>query len=111
MNSANDRTPSLIKDEWQELLDNTTAEWTTVNGVYGRKYTATNGNSLFLPAAGRCSDEVYNAGSVGHYWSASLYEGGSSYAWHLYFGSGGHYVYRTHYRYYGFSVRAVRSQN
>ncbi len=30
--------------EWNELLDNTTSEWATVNGVYGRKLTAAAGD-------------------------------------------------------------------
>ena len=38
--------------EWQELLNNTTNEWTQVNGVNGRKFTASNGNSISIPAAG-----------------------------------------------------------
>ena len=41
------------KEEWQELLDNTTVTWTQQNGVNGRLFTGSNGNSLFLPAAGR----------------------------------------------------------
>ena len=39
-------------EEWQELYNNTTVTWTTRNGVDGRLFTASNGNSLFLPAAG-----------------------------------------------------------
>jgi len=59
--------------EWNELLDNTTSEWTTENGVYGRRLTASNGKSLFLPAAGyRWGSELYYAGGVGNYWSSSL---------------------------------------
>jgi len=45
------RMPTIT--EIQELLDNTTSEWTTQNGVYGRKFTSkSNGNAVFLPAAG-----------------------------------------------------------
>ena len=52
------------KDEWQELLDNTTTTWTTQDGVNGRLFTAANGNSLFLPAAGyRGGSNLYDAGS------------------------------------------------
>lgn len=39
-------------DDWVELRSNTMGEWTQQNGVNGWKFTATNGNSLFLPAAG-----------------------------------------------------------
>ena len=59
--------------EWQELLNNTTNEWTQVNGVNGRKFTALNGNSIFIPAAGVFLDgSVYNVGSGGYVWSSSL---------------------------------------
>ena len=60
--------------EWIELLQNTTCTWTTQYGVCGRLMTASNGNSLFLPAAGYRSDSnLHDAGSYGHYWSASLF--------------------------------------
>ena len=99
--------------EWQELYQNTTHTWTTQNGVNGRLFTASNGNSLFLPAAGyRGSSSLFLAGSYGYYWSSSLYSGGPGSAWCFYFYSGD---YNMDYgnRYYGLSVRAVRvgSQN
>ena len=66
-------------EEWQELLNNTTNTWTTQNGVNGRLFTATNGNSLFLPAAGVCSGSSLNdAGIWGYYWSSSLCPGDQS---------------------------------
>jgi uncharacterized protein (TIGR02145 family) len=101
------------KEEWQELLDNTTVTWTTQNGVNGRLFTASNGNSLFLPAAGyRNLSNLNLAGSGGYYWSSSLYTGSPYDAWNFYFGSGSYFM-GYYYRYYGLSVRAVRvgSQN
>ncbi len=60
--------------EKHELYDNCSSEWTTLNGVYGRKFTGPNGNSIFLPAAGsRRRDKLYYLGSEGYYWSSSLY--------------------------------------
>lgn len=60
-------------DQWYELYENTTHNWTTLNGVNGWLLTATNGNTLFLPAAGyHLTNELYNAGSAGHYWLSSL---------------------------------------
>ena len=100
------------KAEWQELLDNTTPEWTTVNNVYGRKFTASNGNSLFLPAAGyRGGSSLNYDGTYGYYWSASLFESYPYLAWSMGFSSGSQDVYNDGYRSYGRSVRAVRSQN
>lgn len=97
------------KAEWEELKNNTTVTLTTQNGVYGRKFTASNGNSLFLPAAGcRCGGSLYYAGGYGHYWSSSLYTGYPDSAWSLYFNSDICYMYGN-YRDYGQSVRAVLS--
>lgn len=60
--------------EWAELIENCTWTWTTQNGVNGMLATASNGNSIFLPAAGnRGMTSLVNAGSNGHYWSSSLY--------------------------------------
>ena len=101
------------KEEWQELYNNTTVTWTTQNGVNGRLFTASNGNSLFLPAAGYRSDSsLYGAGSYGYYWSSSLYAGYPGDAWYLYFYSD-NYGMSYYDRYYGRSVRPVRvgSQN
>ena len=93
--------------EIQELLDNTTNEWTQVNGVNGRKFTASNGNSIFIPAAGTCSDgSVYDVGSS-YVWSSSLNTSNPGGAWYLDFGSGNCSMYGGT-RYYGQSVRGVR---
>ena len=95
--------------EWQELLNNTTVTWTTQNGVYGRLFTASNGSSLFLPAAGyRSVYSLYDAGSYGNYWSSSLHTGSPYNAWKLNFNSDGYYMSGSG-RYYGRSVRPVRS--
>lgn len=101
--------------EWRELIANTTAEWTQVNGVAGRKFTAPNGKSLFLPAAGcRYGSLFGTAGSYGFYWSssllASLLESDPNSAWYFRFHEGAQSM-RYDNRYGGLSVRAVRSQN
>ena len=102
--------PSL--DQCKELINSsyTTTTWTTLNGVNGRKITGkSNGNSIFLPAAGYRYDTSldYGAGIGGHYWSRSLYTNYSCTVWYLSFGSSdiGAYNFR---RYYGQSVRPVR---
>ena len=96
------------KEEWQELLDNTTVIWTQQNGVNGRLFTASNGNSLFLPAAGYRHIRTLNlAGSKGCYWSSLC---GTNYpyaAWNLYFSSGDYGV-GDDARACGLPVRAVR---
>lgn len=66
------RMPSY--EEWVELKENTTSTWMTRNGVNGRLFTASNGASLFLPAAGyRLNDELWQAVTSGCYWSSSLF--------------------------------------
>ena len=91
-----------------ELINNCSWTWTVQNGVNGYLVTSkSNGNSIFLPAAGNRWDEnVYYSGSNGIYWSASLYEDGSNSAYYLYFYSGGRNQSNSG-RYTGFSVRPV----
>ena len=66
------RIPSSV--EWAALRSQCTWEWTTVNGVPGRKVTGiSTGNSIFLPAAGlRNADGLDGAGVEGNYWSSSI---------------------------------------
>ena len=77
-------------NEIKELLDNCTTEWTTLNGVNGRKFTSKiNGNSIFLPAAGgRWDGGLHGAGEFGYYWSSTQHPDGSGRACGLYFRSG-----------------------
>ena len=96
------------KEEWLELFWNTTKTWTTRNGVNGELFTATNGNSIFLPAAGyRGQSSIGDVGSYGVYWSSVL---GSDYpynAWRVGFLQPGGWNAGGDTRYFGHSVRAV----
>ena len=106
------RIPTI--EEWQELFENTTSTWTTQNGVRGRLFTATNGNSIFLPAAGYRDDYCYDGGAsnlidnCGGYWSSSLHTENPFKAWGGYFNSG-NFAIGSYYRETGRSVRAVCS--
>ena len=77
-------------DQNNELIKNCTYEWTTVNGVNGRKFISKlNGGSIFLPAAGhRWNGDLNFAGSHGFYWSSTQVPNGLEYAYFLHFGSG-----------------------
>ena len=62
------------KEEQDELRDNCTWVWTSVNGVNGYKVTGTNGNSIFLPAAGyRVGKDISENGKNGYYWSSTMF--------------------------------------
>ena len=97
--------------EWTELRNNCTWTWTTQNGVNGHLVTASNGNSIFLPAGGgREGSSLPYPGSCGNYWSSSLYAGYPYDAWCV--ESGSDEVLRYgYYRYYGQSVRPVYEYN
>ena len=97
--------------EFQELIDNCTWTWTTMNGVKGYKVTSKKSGytdrSIFLPAAGfRSGTSLNYAGEFGYYWSSSLNTGYPYYARGLLFGSGNHST-SYDYRYRGRSVRPV----
>ena len=65
--------PSL--DQINELLDNTTSEWTTLNGVSGYKFIGSNGGTIFFPATGfRWDGDFGGVGSEGSYWLSTLDE-------------------------------------
>lgn len=72
------------KEEWEELKNNSTIIWTTRNGVNGWRFTAMNGNMLFLPAAGyRDDSNLEIVGSFGVYWSSSLHDAYTGSAWYF----------------------------
>ena len=99
------------KAEIEELLSYCTWTSTSLNGVVGWEVTSgSNGNSMFLPAAGNYWDDtLYDAGSYGLYWSSSLSTenlepDGGSYV--LYFGSSESGCGWVH-RFVGLAVRPV----
>ena len=115
LESVDDVATEIMGDDWRmptmddfiELLDNTTNEWTQVDGVNGYKFTGSNGNSIFIPASGRRSGSWFDRqGSVGYVWSSSLDTSYPLSAWYLYFNSDNvdtNSLYRDH----AFVVRGV----
>ena len=101
------RMPTLA--EQQELSNNCTWEWTTLNGVNGCKVTGPNGNHIFLPAAGyRYGSSLGYVRSHGIYWSSTPREGNIYNAWYLYFiNANPNHSMLDYYRRYGQSVRPV----
>ena len=104
-------TPSW--EQWEELRTKVSSmTWTTQNEMYGWLFTGSNGNTLFLPAAGsRWAEEIGYVGGYGFYWSNQLYWEGSFYS------NSTCYAYcdpqwisrKDGPRWYGFTVRPVRA--
>ena len=97
--------------EQEELVNNCTTTWTTVNGVYGRLFTSkNNGKTLFLPAAGiRFGTTLEDAGYFGYYWSSSINSNRPDNVWTLEFYSEEVDAYSLYDRGFGQPVRAVIS--
>lgn len=101
-------------EQQQELVENCTWTVTTQNGVKGRMVTGPNGNTIFLPVAGRYVEDLalgYSylqyAGSWGDYWSRTLSSAECNRAYNLSIESGVSWKYSIE-RYVGMTVRAVR---
>lgn len=95
------------KEELEELEENCRWKWTTQNGVKGHKVTGSNGNSIFLPAAGyRSGTSLGDDGEVGYYLSSTLIDDDGYYACNLDFNDCFTYVHYDD-RYDGFTVRPI----
>lgn len=99
-------------DIWEALKNTANYDWkwtTTQDGYSGLKVTSKtdNSKSIFLPAAGYVYDTTFDkVGSVGHYWSGTVYLNTKAHS--LYFLRGYFYPVESYYRSFGFSVRPVR---
>ena len=99
------RMPSL--EQLRLLINSCTSKLTTFNGIPGWKYTGSNGNSIFLPAAGgRWRDNTDIVGNDGFYWSSTQFPDYSDGAYDLYF-YGNYSGWSDSHRSLGFSVRPV----
>lgn len=96
------------KEQQEELVENCTYEWTTMNGVKGGKFTSKiNGCTIFLPAAGlRRVNRLYVDGSYGYYWSSTQHPSNSARAYSFIFSSNSANLDVVD-RFYGLTVRPV----
>lgn len=100
------RMPS--ETEYNELVESCTWTWTTINDVNGYKVSGSNGNWIFLPAAGyRYDAEKEAIGYYGRYWANSFSTSYGSYAYNLSFIDSYTDVNPKGDRCYGYSVRPV----
>ncbi len=100
------------KEEMKELVQNCIWKWITQNNADGYKVIGSNGNSIFLPAAGCCTSTPRYVSERGYYWSSSpvpFTVGSDNYdAYHLSFTSDGRGVYEGDaMRYIGRTVRPI----
>lgn len=94
-------------DEQKELMENCTWKWGALNGINGYTVTGSNGNSIFLPAAGyREGTELMSVSGEGTYLSASLYNDDNSNACGFAFFIVRYFVVNP-YRCNGYTVRPV----
>lgn len=67
--------------EAEELANNCTWTWTSINGMNGYQVVGKNGNSIFLPAAGYMYESSYKVtyyGENGFYWTSTVKNAGST---------------------------------
>ena len=98
------------KVEFDELINNTSNGWVTNyngSGVNGRVFIASNGNSIFIPAAGYRDGGSMSNATYGNVWCSSIHATYSIFAEDLDFYSGDCGV-GSYNRCYGLSVRGVR---
>ena len=97
------------KGEWEELKNNCRWEWFQINGIPGRKITASNGNSIFLPAGGYHMDNGhYCEHERGYYWTSDGKDNRTG--WNFYFGED--FIRTDNFnKYLGFNLCAVQVQD
>ena len=93
-------------DEMKELVDECTWTWVTNSYINGYLVESSNGNSIFLPAAGvAMKTGEYGKGDDGYYWTSTPKDDDEK-AYDLFLYDTG-YAVLTAYRYYGYQVRPV----
>ena len=100
-------TPSI--EQLSELNDECSWEWTSMNGVNGYMATGPNGNTLFLPAAGRWYFSYGYDGMGALYWSRTLFPQSSTSSYMMTFSYWSTVELQYIERAGGVSVRAVRA--
>lgn len=97
------------KEQISELIENCSVEIISINNINGLLFTGPNGECIFLPAAGRCSETGINGlGSEGGYWSGNSNTDDDSYAEYLLFRDETLSVNKEQ-RFIGMTIRPVKS--
>lgn len=96
-------------EQYKELVNNCSSSWTTIGGVNGRLFVASNRHKIFIPANGRWSSTNFLFNELeGFYWLSTRHENNVECAYHFGFSQentslGGVYTYR----YFGQGIRPV----
>lgn len=97
-------------DEWNELINNCTWTWVSINEVNGYKVTSNKTGyteiSIFLPATGCRLGDRLDLRHAGHYWSSSLDVIYPNSAYTMNFANAD-YGCNAYNRYYGLQIRPV----
>ncbi|MGI6242655.1 MAG: hypothetical protein ACOYJK_03840 [Prevotella sp.] len=95
-------------EQVKELIAKTTKKKETLNGVQGMRFTAANGNSIFLPYTGhRNGTEIIDDG-MASYWTGTVSPVNADYANTLTFDAEGVVKNGNSLRSYGIALRTVR---
>lgn len=107
---SENKSQTPTQTQWEELISKTTQEFTTIDGVDGMKFTAKNGNYIFLPAAGyRDAETTTGEGNLGLYWTGNVNTISSDYANTVKMTTADGAVVGLSKRNLGLSVRSVRA--
>ncbi len=96
------------KAEFEELISKCQWERTTLNDIPGVKFSASNGNWIFLPYAGyRYKEPTFQQKQYGYYWTSDRHASNGNYAADLNIGAD---ILRVAYQivYNGCTIRAVK---
>ena len=95
-------------EEYTELRENCTWTWTTMNDITGYEVKGTNGNSIFLPAAGYRNNKDLSEVGLGYCWSSLLYAAVPQSSFCFIF-SQNNIFNRAQDRFFGYPIRPVKS--
>lgn len=107
--SAKSKSKMPSAKQVEELISKTTQELTTQDGVTGVRFTAANGNSIFMPMTGYRDGEEWKEDGAGYYWTGDIYDVNENYAKTLRISEAGAAVGKTKLAL-GISLRSVREE-
>ncbi len=106
------RTPTIV--DYYELMSCCTITADTVNGICGRRFTGSNGNSIFMPSPGYYTHSGFqfmtSDNNYGQYWTSNLKFSYPAHALPFTWLGDFYHILDTRLREYGYPVRAIYDQ-